>query len=73
MMAGGGAGAVATGVLVGMPAYPTVVTFCPADLWHGSRIGAGETGNILEGCEHLAVAQHERGGEGDFCGGERCH
>ena len=28
-----------------------------------------ETGNILEGGEHLAVAERERGGEGAVCGG----
>ena len=38
-MAGGGAGAVTTGVLAGIPAGTTVVAFGPADLWCGSRVG----------------------------------
>ena len=39
LMAGGGSGAVATGVLAGIPAGPTVVAFGPADLWSGSWVG----------------------------------
>ena len=35
--------------------------------------GAGETGNILVGSDQLAVAEHERGGEGTVCGSECCH
>ena len=39
LMASGGGGAVATGVLAGVPAGPTVVTFGPADLRRGIRFG----------------------------------
>ena len=39
MMSSGGAGSVATGVLAGIPAGPTVVAFGPADLRRGSRVG----------------------------------
>ena len=39
MMAGGRVGAVATGVLAGVPACPIVVTFYPSDLWLGSLFG----------------------------------
>ena len=38
-MASDGNGAVATGVLAGITAGPTVVAFGPADLRHGSRVG----------------------------------
>ena len=38
LMSGDGAGAVATRVLAGIPACPTVVTFGPADLWCGHRV-----------------------------------
>ena len=58
LVAGGRDGEVATGVLVGIPACPTVATFGPADLWRGIQVGisyipkqccngAGDTGNIL--------------------------
>ena len=39
LMASGGAGAVATGVLAGIPAGPIVVAFDPADIRQGSRVG----------------------------------
>ena len=39
LMANGGAGAVATGVLAGIPAGPIVVAFDPADARRGSRVG----------------------------------
>ena len=38
LMAGGGAGSVATGMITGIPARPTVVAFVPADLWRGRRV-----------------------------------
>ena len=38
-MASGGSGAVATGVLAGIPAGPTVVTFDPSDVGRGIRVG----------------------------------
>ena len=39
LMASGGGGAVATGVLAGIPAGPTEVTFDPDDVGRGSRVG----------------------------------
>ena len=38
-MAGGGAGSVAAGVLVGIPAGQIVVAFGPAELCRGRRVG----------------------------------
>ena len=39
MMASGRDGAVATGVLAGIPAGPIVVAVDPADIRQGSRVG----------------------------------
>ena len=84
MMDDGGAGAVVTGVMSCIPACPTVVSFCPSDLWHRRcdwisylpayfSNGADEMGSILEGGDKLVVAESERSGEGTVCGGKCCH
>ena len=84
LMASGGSGAVMTGMFAGIPACPTVVSFGPSDLWRRRCAwisylpaqfsnSAGETGNILEGGDQLAVAESERGSKGTVCGGDRCH
>ena len=72
LMDGSGAWAVATGVLAGIPACPTVVSFFPPYFWRRHcalisglpvqfRNGAGETGNILYSGDQLVVAERERG------------
>ena len=84
LMAGGGDRSVVTGVLACILACPTVGSFGPSDPWRRRCAwisylpaqfsnGAGETGNILEGVDQIAVAENERGGEGTVCGGDCCH
>ena len=84
LMAGGGARAVATGMLTCIPACPTEVSFCPSDLWRRRCAliscipeyfinSAGETEKILEGGDQLVVSECERGGEVAVCDGEHFH